>query len=365
MEEDNLEGWFTNQPKTLLRSCLELLCCFKTDTIKEDCIRLLNEFISIKANGWGHKLALSVLIEYAFFERMQFKRITHVQNTVELSEAFLELSETVQDKFPLERAQIMNLLSDLSHFQGGEKGEENALKWAIRCLEINPEDQFAKMQKKFIEERQMVEKQIDRFDHDTNNAIIGIRSTLDLIFALPQKMGKNLEQHLKTILVEINRIYGVNRFIQDQQPEWQDFNPVELIKEISISFSQLAKISITPENTLIEWDSDPDYLRLAVYNLFKNSIEAFNRNNILESERKITIKIIPEKSILFIEDNAGGINPKLKNRIFQVYTSSKGTQRSTGLGLSQAKKAVEKMLEGKLFLSETQPKNGAKFEIHL
>jgi hypothetical protein len=75
----------------------------------------------------------------------------------------------------------MNLLSDIAYFQKDEDGEKEALNWANRCLEINPGDRFALAQKRFIQERQTVQEQTRRFEHDTNAAIAGIVGTMDMI----------------------------------------------------------------------------------------------------------------------------------------------------------------------------------------
>lgn len=96
--------------------------------------------------------------------------------------------------------------------------------------------------------------------------------------------------------------------------------------------------------------------------MVKNALEAFERKGIPLKQREIRISVLSDQYALIIEDNAGGVDPKFSDRIFSRYVSVKGIQKQTGLGLFNARKAIEK-LEGRLDFPEKQPEHGTRFEI--
>ena len=77
-----------------------------------------------------------------------------------------------------------------------------------------------------------------------------------------------------------------------------------------------------------------DDLIIIIGNLIDNSLEAFQ--NTLVTNRKINVKIYEDDTQIKIgvSDNAGGIDPSIKSRMFKRGVSSKkGEGRGTGLSL--------------------------------
>jgi len=159
---------------------------------------------------------------------------------------------------------------------------------------------------------------------------------------------------------------GIRRFVQKQAPEFQQIDIVnQLIIPLNASYQNRMTIQVLPE-TVCTWEVDRDYLLLALDNLIKNSLEAFERKNIELTQRYLNIKlqITPSHLTIQISDNAGGLDEKLRDHIFEKYISSKGIKKETGLGLSNALNAIEQM-GGNLQLAPEQPKNGTTFIIKL
>ena len=69
------------------------------------------------------------------------------------------------------------------------------------------------------------------------------------------------------------------------------------------------------------------------------------------------------KVILTIADNAGGIEKKIINKIFEPYFTTREKQTGTGLGLYIAKTIIERNMKGKLTVKNNM--DGAEFKIEL
>jgi len=369
-----------DDPRKRLKEAIELLLRFEQKDLKQNIIKWIKRFIEITVPGWSHDLALSVLMEKINEERIEFKRDgeKNIANTKLLAEVYLDLTqnEPLSKDYPTERARVMNILSDLAYFQGGENGEEEALDWINKCLDIDPDDLFARTRKTYIEERQTVREQIRRFSHDANVTFGGLNSTIRTTQKLLDKspladdgLNQNLRRKLNKIEYNLNHLQGIYYFSQNiQADKTMPINPVEVIRKLTGPYDKVMaqfEIKIVPEDTSIELRTDVHYLRLAVENLIKNSLEAFQRNKISPEKRSIKISLLLDQMRIIFKDNAGGIDKDIKDHIFEPYISSKGIQKETGLGLYNARKAIEDLLGGKVYLSPEQPIDGAQFEIQL
>ena len=95
-----------------------------------------------------------------------------------------------------------------------------------------------------------------------------------------------------------------------------------------------------------------------VLNLLKNSHDALLSNNI----QNPSIKIIIDKNILKIKDNAGGIDEKILDKIFDPYFSTKD-KNGMGLGLYMSKTIIEEHCKGRLEAKNTN--DGVVFSVIL
>ena len=64
-----------------------------------------------------------------------------------------------------------------------------------------------------------------------------------------------------------------------------------------------------------------------------------------------------------IADNAGGIPEEIIGKIFEPYFTTKGPDRGTGLGLFMSKNIIEKSMNGRLTVRNTD--EGAEFRIEV
>lgn len=84
-----------------------------------------------------------------------------------------------------------------------------------------------------------------------------------------------------------------------------------------------------------------------VLNLLVNAKDVFIERNIKNPE----IQIILEKDLILISDNAGGIDKKIQEKIFEPYFSTKSN--GSGIGLYMSKIIIEKGFNGKLYFKNS------------
>lgn len=140
----------------------------------------------------------------------------------------------------------------------------------------------------------------------------------------------------------------------------------DLLRLVSKSTEYMAsrissRISLTlslPSVTLAVNASEPLF-EWVMENLIKNAVDA------MEGDGKIDIKVFADKSKAVIEvtDTGKGIPSKSRKRVFKPgYTTKK---RGWGLGLTLAKRIVEKYHRGHIFVKDSAPGRGTTFRIEL
>ncbi|RLC18769.1 MAG: hypothetical protein DRI57_07955 [Deltaproteobacteria bacterium] len=255
LEEDQRLRGSDDEPKKRLREALELLIRHDREQLRDKAGLWVRRFAGVEI--WGFKLALDVLMEKINEERIHFAREGHAENTRAMAHVYIEVSEQLDQEYRYSRATVMNILSDLVYFEGGKDSDKVALSWLERCLEINPDDLFAKKRKEFIEERQMVEEQIRRFRHDTAGALAGIKGTLEQCLSLPSS-EEPLSRYLRTIRTEVEHLYGVHRFIHEEQPDYQWIDAEAILTEIILPHdNQHARFFLTVSGSGQKWEQIP------------------------------------------------------------------------------------------------------------
>jgi len=144
------------------------------------------------------------------------------------------------------------------------------------------------------------------------------------------------------------------------------FNMQELIlQSINILQPQAkeAKVSIS-QHSLIKsrlYNYESEVFQVFI-NIIKNAIDALVDSNI---DKEIFINSYEDFGHVYvdIEDNAGGINKEIIQRVFEPYFSTKEKRNGTGLGLYMSKLIIEDHCNGEI--SVVNGDKGAKFSIKL
>jgi signal transduction histidine kinase len=184
------------------------------------------------------------------------------------------------------------------------------------------------------------------------------------------ELGKEID-----IKQEMESIVEYSRYLSDTIDNFQNFfkpnsikydiTPQELISK-AIKFTSYA-IEINDVECNNRCNSDVyvyvnvnEILQVFI-NLIKNSIDAFAKK---QKDKVINIfNEMNENSFLFVfEDNAGGIDEKIVDKIFDEYFTTKG-EKGTGIGLYMSKMIIKKRYKGDILVKNI--KNGARFEIKI
>ncbi|MCG6552727.1 MAG: DUF3365 domain-containing protein [Candidatus Magnetominusculus sp. LBB02] len=114
----------------------------------------------------------------------------------------------------------------------------------------------------------------------------------------------------------------------------------------------------------------PNEFKHVIVNIINNAkdaiIERRGRGGLSFGEGKIIIEMSKEEKVavvIRITDNGGGIPPKIRDKIFEPYFSTKGDSKGTGIGLYMSKVIIENNMGGRLCCEHIE--NGTTFVIEL
>ena len=123
---------------------------------------------------------------------------------------------------------------------------------------------------------------------------------------------------------EYSLLYLINEVITNLQNTFER-NKIEIISD----FRNDIKIYLD-KNKFVE----------AIINILNNSIEAFNKNKIVNRVIYIKIRNVENHTQLEIKDNAGGIEENILSKIFEPYFTTNHQSQGKGLGLTNTYKTI-------------------------
>ncbi|MBF0275960.1 MAG: HAMP domain-containing histidine kinase [Nitrospinae bacterium] len=107
----------------------------------------------------------------------------------------------------------------------------------------------------------------------------------------------------------------------------------------------------------------PNEFKQAILNFLINSRDAILTSGVVKGEIIVGLEKVHDSCSIIIEDNGGGIDPGIIEKIFDPYFSSKDEGQGTGIGLYMSKIIIEEHMNGKITVENTD--RGAKFTITL
>ena len=173
------------------------------------------------------------------------------------------------------------------------------------------------------------------------NAIGMIAQRLDKEFKVENEKEEyhSITNLLRSEVTRINKI--ITQFLGYAKPlslQLKKISSKDFFDDIYRLFSDQAKLKgvelIKLSDQSFEMIIDPELIKQSLMNLIQNAIEAVEKNG------KVEINYFKRESNLIIEvtDNGKGIPENVKNKIFDLYYTTK--PEGTGLGLSIVQKII-------------------------
>ena len=98
-----------------------------------------------------------------------------------------------------------------------------------------------------------------------------------------------------------------------------------------------------------------------ILNILTNSKDALGEKKVIDSKVFLEIKKSNKYGSVIIKDNAGGIPKNIIEKVFEPYFTTKEEGKGTGIGLYMSKIIIEKNMNGRLSVKNTN--EGAEFTI--
>lgn len=186
-------------------------------------------------------------------------------------------------------------------------------------------------------------------------------------------------EDLRIIEHEVRRMEQcIQMFLNFARPPRSERRPTNLNeivqRALSLIEGRARRQNVTTETNLLSYPvvitADPEQVHQVLLNLLLNALDALPRGGTITVEMQI-LKQMPERNgvehraegaiEIRIRDTGPGIAPRIRDRLFEPFVSSKET--GLGLGLSICKRLVE--AHGGTIRGENQPVNGAVFSFTL
>ncbi len=206
-------------------------------------------------------------------------------------------------------------------------------------------------------------KELDTFiyraSHDLKGPILRIQGLTMITQREPDPALQKLNiNRIEFTAIEMGRVLSkllnIHQVFKDEI-EKTKVNFEQLISDVSKTLQPLIwentdfLVADIP-NELVLY-SDIQFLKTILENLIENSI-VFRKEGV-DLKIKVTISMQNDQLILSVRDNGSGINPEIKNQLFNMFYRGSEKSIGNGLGLYLVKKATEK-LGGEVHIQSTQ-----------
>lgn len=201
-----------------------------------------------------------------------------------------------------------------------------------------------------------------------------IRNPLNTISTITQQLAKdfepvnNAEEYFELANLVHKEVKRINntikdflRFAKPEEIKLDSFNLSELIVQIEQQYKSMFNEKNIDFKTVVNWEGnvnwDRNKIQQVIMNLLQNSYDSIDSNGL------VTLILDVSKNIakISIEDTGSGIPDEMKNKIFNLYYTSKSN--GTGIGLSIVQRIIYEH-NGIIHL-ESEIEKGTKFIISI
>ncbi len=259
------------------------------------------------------------------------------------------------------------------------KDETGSLKWIVGTGIDVTEQKTLQDQLQRADKMRAMGELATGIAHDFNNIITGVRGHIQLLRAKLQKgvAGKDdiyatLEKMEGSTAKARELVGQILKFARDVPSKQEEVDLNRLISEVVLVLEPaLGKAEVDLELELAKEApvvaGDPVRLQQVILNLAVNAIHASSRNGKIVIRTAISPCMVGPSgwcAVIEVEDNGTGMDPGLKERIFEPYFTTKVNGREgSGLGLFVVYNIV-KLHHGRIDVW-SQPNQGTRFSVYL
>jgi signal transduction histidine kinase len=180
--------------------------------------------------------------------------------------------------------------------------------------------------------------------HEIKNPLNAISLRLDLLRARAEMSDEALIPEIDVLSKEVRRLDRVVKtFLDFSRPveiRLADLDLNDLAGEVTTLMTPQARLAgievkFEPAHQPALIRGDADMLKQAVLNLFTNAIEALKNGGRLV----VAVKNDGDSVVLEVADNGPGIPPEVRDKVFQLYFTTK--EKGSGIGLAMTYRAVQ------------------------
>ena len=182
--------------------------------------------------------------------------------------------------------------------------------------------------------------------HEIKNPLNAISLRLDLLRARLGEPEEELVQEIDILSSEVRRLDRVVKtFLDFSRPvdvQLEEVDLVALAREVADLITPQARLAGVevqfeppPDAEPLWMRGDADMLKQAILNLVTNALDAMKTGGNL----RLRVKRAGDSVALEVADNGPGIPPELRNKVFQLYFTTKA--KGSGIGLAMTYRAVQ------------------------
>lgn len=188
------------------------------------------------------------------------------------------------------------------------------------------------------------------------------------------KYGELTPEYLENRVKKMNElIQYMSQTIEDfrnffrPDKEKQEFALKEVIEK-TISFVEASfknnniELIFQIEDDIKIYGFPNEYAQVLI-NILNNAKDALLERKVKAPRVKINLAHDGQVSVVTVADNAGGIPEDIIDKVFEPYFTTKGPGKGTGIGLYMSKTIIEKNMNGRLSVRNTD--QGAEFRIEV
>ncbi len=175
--------------------------------------------------------------------------------------------------------------------------------------------------------------------HEVKNPINAIVVHLELLREKMRDIDPDASRHMDIIGREIHRLDRVVQVLVDfNRPvelRLADFDLRKLIEDVTLLASpeaarQGVKLETKLGNNSLPVRADSDLIKQALLNVILNGVQAMNEGGMLN----ITARQQDGAASIEVHDEGGGIPPEVRDKVFNLYFTTKKTGSGIGLAMS-------------------------------